>query len=284
MTPRWRAFPHPEPAYDYAGTRLADHWARLHQGDREPFPDRAWVERTTLEHPAAASDLAPARAAETLQDAWRAYHRGDFARAVELGLSVGPLGSNVADKATNIQATHLAAEGEELSLFQQAAERAEALQRIVPDLANAWYFHAQALGRYGQGISIARALAQGIGGRVKHSLERALAIDPLHGEAHIALGAYHAAVVHQLGSLVAGMTYGARKEAAIEHFERALQLIPYSAVARIEYAEGLVLLFGKARLDQANRLYEEAAGCEPLDSPTDQRGRGSLGHGSIRTR
>ena len=59
----WKAFPHPDPAYTYAGTALKKHWARLHQGDVEPWP----------------TDSAA-------QAAWRAYHAGEFAQAVALGL------------------------------------------------------------------------------------------------------------------------------------------------------------------------------------------------------
>ncbi len=58
---------------------------------------------------------------------------------------------------------------------------------MAPDFVNAFYFHAQALGRYSQEISITKALAQGIGGRVKASLDRTLKLEPNHAEAHIAL-------------------------------------------------------------------------------------------------
>ena len=37
--------------------------------------------------------------------------------------------------------------------------------------ANAHYLYALALGRYGQGISVAAALKQGLGGKIKASLE-----------------------------------------------------------------------------------------------------------------
>jgi len=37
-----------------------------------------------------------------------------------------------------------------------------------------------------------------------------------------------------------------KKDLAIEHFETAIKLFPESAIARIEYANGLMLLFGKS--------------------------------------
>ena len=116
----------------------------------------------------------PSEAAETLQEAWRAYHLGDFQKAVELGLGLGRLGYNVANKAANIYATYLEEDKErQLALFLDAVHRGEVLQQSAAGQANAWYFHAQALGRYSQGISVAKALAEGHGGKIKDSLERA---------------------------------------------------------------------------------------------------------------
>ncbi len=46
---------------------------------------------------------------------------------------------------------------------------------------------AYAVGRYGQGISVAKALAQGLGSKVKNALETTIKLAPKHADAHIAL-------------------------------------------------------------------------------------------------
>ena len=115
------------------------------------------------------------------------------------------------------------------------------------------------LGRYSQDISVAKALAQGIGGKVKDGLEQALKLEPKHADAHIALGTYHAEIIDKVGAMVGGLTYGAKKDAGVEHFQKALKLNPDSAIARIEYANGLVMLFGKDKMKEAEKLYAEAA-------------------------
>ena len=202
-----------------------------------------------------------------MQDAWRAYHRGDFALAVEIGSALGPLGASVAAKAANIYASYLEPdEKKQLAIFQDSAARAEALEKIAPEWANAHYFKAQALGRYSQGISVVTALAQGIGGRVQAALKKAVTIEPKHADAHIGLGVYHAEVISKVGGIVGKLTYGASKDAAIEHFEKALKLNPGSAIARMEYGNGLVMLFGKSKLKAATELYREAAQCEAADA------------------
>ena len=240
----WKKFPYPDKAFAYAGADLDKNWARLHRGDCEPFPADAAV-----------------------QDAWRAYHAGDFAKAVELGLKAGDAGINAANKAAMIYANYLEDdEDEKLRLFEEIAERCVARQAAEPDDANAWYIHAYALGRYSQGISIGKALAQGLGGKVRGSLEQALKLQPAHADALIALGTWHAEIIDKVGSLVGGLTYGAKKEMGEKHFRAALELNPDSAIARTEYANGLVMLFGRSRIKEAEKLYAEAAARTPADA------------------
>jgi tetratricopeptide (TPR) repeat protein len=263
----WKAFPYPSADYDFPGAALQKRWSRLHQGDCEPYPDAANLGMLVSAHPELEPSMAIEEAARTLQAAWRAYHHGNFGEAVRLGLSVGPLGHNVANKATNIYATYLeGSEKRKLALFLESAERAEELQARAASMANAWYLHAQALGRYAQGISVVKALAQGLGGKVKAHLERAIALEPRHADAHIGLGTYHAEVIDKIGALIGGLTYGASSDAAVKHFERALKLSPPSAIARIEYANGLVMMLGKSKMARATRLYEEAAKCYAADA------------------
>lgn len=266
-TKSWKPFPHPDPAFDYGGAKLAKAWAKLHAGDCEPLPDAKGVKAAQAANPGLKSKAAPDEVAERLADAWRAYHRGDFAKAVDSGLALGLIGTNVANKAANIYATYLEkSEKAQLAIFEEVIARAEELIAAAPGLANAWYLHAQAIGRYSQGISIGKALAQGLAGKVSRSLEKAIALEPKHADAHIAFGAYHAEIINKVGGMIGGLTYGASKEAAVKHYETALKLNPRSAIARIEYANGLVMIFGDSRMKQAVKLYEEAAAADPADA------------------
>jgi len=241
---QWTKFPHPDKAYAYDGAALKKHWDRLHRGDGEPFP----------------KDVA-------VLDAWRHYHAGEFQQAIEAGIAAGGAGINAAVKAQSIYANYLEKVGKaKLALFEEAAGWAAERRAEAPKDANAHYLYAYALGRYSQGISVAKALAQGFGGKIKDALLTALKLAPAHAEAHTAYGAYQAEVVNKVGGLVAGMTYGAKKESALEHYQKALKLHPESAIARIEYANGLILLFSRDRLDEATKLYEQAAKCKPMDA------------------
>jgi len=244
MTKKWAAFPHPEKAYMHDAAGLKKAWARLHRGDCEPLPKDAGA-----------------------LDAWRHYHAGAFGDAVEAGRKAGGTGINAAVKAQMIYANYLEkSEKAKHVLLQEAAGWADLRRSEAPKDANAHYLYAYALGRYSQGISITKALAQGYGGKIKEALATALKLEPRHADAHIAYGSYQAEIIEKVGGLVAGMTYGAKKDSALEHYQKALKLNPDSAVARVEYANGLIMLFGKARMADAEKLYKEAAACKPADA------------------
>ena len=240
---KWTAFPH---AGDYAfdAASLKKNWARLHQGDCEPLPKDAAV----------------------LQ-AWVLFHNGEFQKAAEAGLKAGGAGITVANKATSIYANYLEnREKTKLELFMEVAQRAEAQQAADPQNANAWYWQAYALGRYSQGISVAKALAQGLGTRVKTDLEHVIQQQPTHADAHIALGSFHAEVIDKVGELIGAMAYGAHKATGLALFQRALKFNVTSAMGMVEYAHALLMLDGDAVATEATRLYQQAAGANPIDA------------------
>ena len=178
-------------------------------------------------------DLEPLPSDAGALEAWVLYHNGEFQKALAAGLEAGGPGITAANKAACAYAT---------------------------------YLQGYALGRYSQGISVAKALAQGLGSRVKEALERTIALQPRHADAHTALGAFHAEVIDKVGTLIGGMTYGAKKEVGLRMFQEAMRLHPESAIALIEYANGMVMLEGEKRLKEATRLYEQAAALQPLDA------------------
>jgi tetratricopeptide (TPR) repeat protein len=261
QTKNWASFPHDNQAFDFSGNALSKAWPELHQGDCEPYPDRERILSLEPDH----ED--PDTAAATLADAWRAYHRGDFAEAVELGLSLNGPGHAVANKASGIYADYLEDdETTKIDIYKAGIARAEEAIKAYPDDANAHYFHAFLLGRYSQCISVAQALAQGVGGKIKSSLEKALALAPKHAEAHTAMGLYHAEIIDKIGKLVGSMTYGASADKAMKHFEQALALTPEAPIAHLEYGNGLYLLFGDKRLDESNAAYLKASEAAPIDA------------------
>ncbi|MGA9334688.1 MAG: hypothetical protein WBV39_10465 [Rudaea sp.] len=262
---KWAAFPHPAKAFDYAGDKLAKAWPKLHAGDQEPFPDEKHVARLLKANPKLGKEAG--RISTQLCEAWRAFHRGDFEQAHDAGIGLQALGASVAVKAGGIHATYLLkSDKDKMARYQSLAELADQAIAALPNEANSHYRRAFALGRYSQCLSITQALAQGIAGKVRASLDTALKLAPKHAEAHTALGLYHAEIVGKVGGMLARLTYGASAAEADKHLQQALKLTPDSPIAWIEYANALLLLHGSKREDDAAAAFDKAARCKPRDA------------------
>src|ERR671939_243623 len=133
---KWSAFPSGGDNSFSAPPALKNHGPRLHAGDAEPLPKD-----------------------DKVLAAWSLFHAGEFQQACDAGMKAGGAGLTVANKAQAIYANYLEkSEKNKLALFLEVAERAEAQAAEDPKNANAHYFMAYALGRYSQGISVAKAL------------------------------------------------------------------------------------------------------------------------------
>jgi tetratricopeptide (TPR) repeat protein len=240
---QWTAFPYVDAAYQHTPASLKKHWARLHAGDAEPLPRD-----------------------DKVLAAWALFHAGEFHKACDAGLKAKGAGITVANKAQAIYAHYLEkSEKTRLAMFMDVVARAEAQAAADPKNANAHYWMAYALGRYSQGISVVKALAQGLGSKVKQALETTIQLAPQHADAHIVLGSFHAEVIDKVGKLL-GRTQGADAATGLKMFKEALRLNPTSAIARVEFANGLVMLEGDKRMAEAEKLYADAAACIPMDA------------------
>jgi hypothetical protein len=215
---------------------LVARWPQLHAGDAEPLP-----------------------ASKALLAGWLQYHNGDFESAAQAGLALGADGATLVCKATCIYANYIEpGEARRLILLQQVAARAHDQQSRTPENANIHYWQAYALGRYSQGISVAKALSSGLGRSLREALQRCLTLNPDHADAHLALAHYHAEVIDKVGELIGGMTHGARKATGLALYDRALALNPDSAITRCEVALGWTMLEGPRALERAQQLRESA--------------------------
>jgi tetratricopeptide (TPR) repeat protein len=261
----WAPFKQSDKAYDYAGDKLTKAWAKLHAGDQEPYPDDKHVGKLLKANPGLGKDAGTIAA--TLQDAWRAFHRGDFHEAYEAGVGLKALGASVAIKAGGIHATYLVAgDKDKIARYEALAKLADAAIDVLPGEANSHYRRAFALGRYSQCISITKALAQGIAGKVRESLDATLKIAPKHAEARMALGLYHAEIVGKVGGMLAKLTYGASAGEAEKQLKEALKLTPDAPIAWIEYGNALMLLHGASREDDIAEAYQKASKLKARDA------------------
>lgn len=263
----WAPFPAPGKAFQYNPAGLQKAWKQLHCGDCEPFPDAKRAEQLIKAAGKAAPKGMSAEAlAEALQDAWRAFHAGEFEQAFTLGNALGPIGTSVAAKALGIHATYLVKNADDrLARFQQAAQLAEQAVAALPKEANSHYRLAFAYGRYGQGISIAKALSTGLAGKIKTALDACLKLEPKHAEAHLASALWHAEIINKVGGTLASLTYGAKRKTAEEHMKSALKLAPEMPIVHAEQAQMLLLLDADDEQAAAD-AFEKASLLKPHDA------------------
>jgi len=230
--------------FDFSGEALEQRWPVLHAGNLEPWP-----------------------ADPAVRDAWRAYHEGRFEDAVSLGEAHGGLGLVPAAFGATIYAQYMESDEDRKSaIFERAMKIAERATAACPDNANAFYMFAVAQGRYSQFISMVEALAKGLAPRIRGAAERCIELQPNHAEGHVTLAGWHAEIVDKVGGMLAGLSFGAKKDAAGDLYDRALALAPLSPVPYIEKATGLLLMYGDSSRDDAMQLLQKASTLEPSDA------------------
>lgn len=210
-----------------------------------------------------AADLAAPPSGDLLA-AWLLFHNGHFADAAAAAQQLGDDGLPVLIRSV-VAYTDYICEDEDVctDLLEQAYLQGEAADS---DDANVAFTTALAMGRYSQSISITKALAKGLGGKVKNLLNAVLEAQPEHAEAHLALAMYHAEIIDKVGATLGGLTYGAKPKIAYQHIERALDLVP-NAINLIEAGNAMLLLKGEDQgMDDATEYYTQAAEVEPLDA------------------
>lgn len=264
----WAKFPYDQKAYDFSGDKLKKAWPALHSGDGEPYPDdKRAAALLKAAGKSAPKSLSAEDLATQLQEAWTAYHHGDFQQAFELAEALGPVGASVACKALGIHTTYLLDdEDERLKRFEQAGKLAEAAISALPNEANSHYRFAFAMGRYSQGISIVKAIKLGLASKVRKALDTTLELSPKHAEAQTALALYHAEIINKIGAMIGGMTYGAKASEAEKLMASALKITPDSPIAHLEHGNMLMLLYDDKKEDAAANAIEKASKLKPKDA------------------
>ena len=202
--------------------------------------------------------LASPAQARSIEAARAALDEGRFIEAAELAEPLGTSeGYALAARSLAIHGYHVAKDDEKHALFERATRLAEEAVRLDPRNPDAYLQLAHALGRHTQTIALSEALSQRYPEKAREALEQALRLKPDMAAAHFSLGSWHAEARHA-GGVMAGVLYGASKEAALAHFAQALELAPDDKPTLYQYAHGLLLLDRDSNHGQAHDLLARA--------------------------
>jgi hypothetical protein len=257
-----------EGAYGFDRDSVVTRWERLHAFDGEPLPSaerlRVWCNAS----PAVAASFADfdgdhASWAQSLIDAWVIFHNGDFATAFERGRALGFPGYGLAHIAACAYTDAVTLPKDVLAgFFRDCAARSGEAAAAMPRHPNAVFYQGLHLGRYSETISLVKAAAENVAGKFVKALDETLALDAGHVLAHLGYGSYHASVVAAVGSMVAKLTWGASRDKAVDHFEKAYALAPCLPATHLEFGKGLMLLKDK----KARQWFASGAALTPADA------------------
>ena len=192
-------------------------------------------------------------------EARSAFNEGRYLSAAELAEALATAdGLALAAEALTVYGHYMAPEDERLAVLERANRLAEQAVELEPTNAEARFQLAHAMARYAQGIGPVTALRQGFVGRSREAIEAILELDPDMPEARLSLASWHADVVAGAGRLLGRTLYGATVGAAIENFERTLELAPDEKIAHYEFGRALAAM-GRRHRDRAREMLARAA-------------------------
>lgn len=201
--------------------------------------------------------LAPDAGAQSIEDARFAHEEGRFLEAADLGEALGTSdGYTLAAQSLALYAHYKATAEEWNEVVERAMRLGEAAVNADPTSPEAHCQFAHAIARYAQRSSTMTALRKNLAGRIRDLLEAALEIDPDHALTHLLLGIWHVDVA--AAGFLARTIYGADREDAIDHYERAMELAPDSKIVMYEYAISLPELDEDGGVEAAREMLEKA--------------------------
>ena len=188
-----------------------------------------------------------------------AFDEGRYLEAADLAESLGTSdGHALAAEALAVYGHFVAPEDERMAVLERANTLARQAVALDETNAEARFQFAHAMGRYAQSIGPVKALRQGYVGRSRESIDAVLELDPNMAAAVLSLASWHADVVDGAGRLIGRTVYGATLGAAIENYERALELAPEETVAYYEFGRGLAAIGGRKHRERARTLLNQA--------------------------
>ena len=176
---------------------------------------------------------------QSISSARAQYSAGDFQAAAETARALETFeGYLVAASAQTALGEYLTKGEERRQILLDAIQLSQKAVALQANDTEALLHLARAMGRYAQSISPAKALSEGYGDKVKDILDTVLQLDPNSWVVHLSLGSWHSEILAN-GGFFAVIAFGASEKRAMDHFARALDLAPNSAVVHLEVARGL---------------------------------------------
>jgi len=283
----WKDYPEELKQFDFSGDKLQQHWQGLTKLTRVEYPDVDWITSMMADYPRLAhhmmvlgsdpeahpavfkaiqesdySDLAQA-----VQEVWRLHYSGQYEKAYELGMQLGPVGEVPAIYSRLVHATLLIDNHDDkMEEFEEAAALSNEGLALAPEYRFAEFGLVYAKVRMLELMSTGEARSSGYIPIAQDKLDKLQEYAPDRGAYPLTRGGLEAGIVERVGSFLGSITYGATESSAIENFEKAQKLLPDMAIVYNEFSVGLIRLDEDDFRKDIRKLLNTCMAIEPVNA------------------
>jgi len=267
----WQPFPYESTPYEYTDEQLEENWFMLHRSTNYPYPDSSYL-GTILEKNAELRLATPEfesveQLANDLRSAWKAFFKGNFQQAAQLGYQLGPLGHGVAFYSQATYGLRLEDDKDKRhALWEDIIERYENSSKLTQHDIMTRYFAFYAMARLSEEIPAPVVLTRGYMDTMTKELNAMIKDEPFNVFVIAAKGSMDAGIVRKMGSFMGKMAYGASDEIVENYYASALGQNRLIANVHLEAAQSFLYIHKKKALDRALNEMRTAASIEPLSA------------------
>ncbi|MEH6346737.1 MAG: hypothetical protein V7785_16710 [Bermanella sp.] len=264
----WRAFPFEKKSFLQTPASLKQNWQHLHRATHYPFPDARFIAQLLAKNPKLKASIPQYQSinqvASTLQLAWIAFFEGNFQKATQLGYSLGPIGHCVAFYAQATYASRLETNDDKRhALWEDVLNRHQLSSSLTRYDSMTRFFAFFSMARLSEELSMPVVVARDYLNKMLLTLAELNADEPNNIFVLAARGSIDAGIVRKLGKLMGRLAFGANDESIEKYYFKALTQDKNLPTVHIEYAQALLYMYGKKKLDQAIQHMKIASEAEP---------------------
>jgi hypothetical protein len=205
--------------------------------------------------------LGIALGANSLEDAKTLFNNGKFSEAAKIALTLENSAGYALAARSLFEFSNQQPKEARLAILEQAEKYAQKAVKLDDKNADAYFELGSTAGQIGNLRGAAYAFASGVAVTARENFEKAIALDPKHISAMIALGSWHAEIV----SRGVGFLYGGKLEQVFSLFDNAVLIAPKSITAHLYYAKAMLKLDAQKYRNQAKTQLELAVKLEAVD-------------------
>ncbi len=264
----WKAFPFDKKKFHFTPKTLKENWPYLHRASHYPFPDAPYLAKLLTKNPKLKNAIphyqSINKTAETLQEAWMAFFKGQFQKATQLGYSLGPLGHCVAFYAQSTYASRFETNKKRRhALWEDVLIRNEYSKGFTQYDVNTQFFAFYSMARLSEELAMPTVVARDYLNKMQQTLAQMNAQDPNNIFVLAALGSMDAGIVRKLGKLMARLAFDANHETIERYYRKAIDQHKGLPTVHIEYAQSLLYMYGKKKLNEAIQHMRLASETQP---------------------